>query len=348
MGRAAYFVRPIGEGPYGLLPSVRQCRVMPHLSARIVAAVVCAATFVSVASAAPPRKRVVKPASRRQQTRVLVPNDPLWRQQWGILSDGGTRLWRWGHGSPRVVVAVLDTGVDATQPDLQGRIGTGWNALTGTGDTADDNGHGTRVAGIIAARGDNGIGLAGYCWMCSIMPVKVLDADGQGSGQAIAAGIRWAAAHGATVINMSFVLDEDDPVVADAVSAAIAQGVIVVAAAGNAGGSDVHYPGNLPGVISVGGVDQSNLLYPWSTYGGWTSVVAPGCNETTAPGNAYDYFCGSSSAAASVSGLVALAASDAPRAVPLLSRLLTATATAAPVRRVDAVRFLAAARKAGA
>jgi subtilisin family serine protease len=320
---------------------------MPHLSARITATMLCAATFVSAASATQPRK----PAAKPQRTRVAhlaAPNDPLWRQQWGLLRAGGARVWRWGHGSPRVVVAVLDTGIDPTQPDLRGRIGSGWNALTGTSDTLDDNGHGTRVAGIIAARGDNGIGLAGYCWTCSIMPVKVLAADGHGSGEAIAAGIRWAATHGATVINMSFVLDQADAVVAGAVAAAVARGAIVVAAAGNVGGSDVRYPGGLPGVISVGGVDRSSALYPWSTYGPWTSVAAPGCNETTVPGNAYEDFCGSSSAAAVVSGLVALAASDAPRAVPNLSRLLAATAAAAPVRRVDAARFLAAARKAGA
>jgi hypothetical protein len=322
---------------------------MRNLSARLTATLFCAATFVSAASATPSLQRAEKPASRPQAAaRIPMPDDPLWRQQWGLLHAGGASLWRWGHGSPRVVAAVVDPGVDATQPDLRGRVVAGWNALAGTSNTADDNGHGTRVAGIIAARGNNGIGLAGYCWNCSIMPVKVLAANGQGSGQAIAAGISWAAAHGATVINMSFTLDQADSLVATAVAGAVARGAIVVGAAGNVGGSDAHYPGDLPGVISVGGVDPSNALYPWSTYGTWTSVAAPGCNQTTAPGNNFDDFCGSSSAAAGVSGLVALAASDAPRAIRRLAKLLASTSVGTPVRRVNAARFLAAARKAGA
>jgi subtilisin family serine protease len=242
------------------------------------------------------------------------------------------------------VVAVLDTGVDATHPDLHGAVVGGWNAFTRTSDAHDDNGHGTLVAGIVAARGGNRQGIAGYCWGCSIMPVKVLDASGSGSGATIAAGVDWAVSHGADLLNMSFTLDHPDDDVARAVAGAVARGVLVVAAAGNGGGADVRYPAAYPGVVSVAGVDPAGALYPWSTFGGWTSVAGPGCNETTTAGGGYDEFCGSSSAAAAASGLLALAASDAPDARGDL-RALLAQHVAGPTKRVDGLGFLAAATR---
>jgi thermitase len=277
-------------------------------------------------------------------TRAATVNDAFWPKQWGLRNAGGTRLWRWGHGSPRTVVAVLDTGVDAGHPDLHGAVVPGWNTLAGSADTHDDNGHGTLVAGIIAARAGNRTGIAGYCWSCSIMPVKVLDGAGQGSGPAIAAGITWAVAHGAAIVNMSFTLDQPDTAVEAAVANAISRHVIVVTAAGNAGGDGVTYPAALGGVLSAGGVDPAGALYSWSTFGPWTTASMPGCNETTSLGDWYTQFCGSSSAAAALSGLLALAASDAPHARGRLAALLRQH-VATPRRRVDAAGFLAAAAK---
>lgn len=271
-----------------------------------------------------------------------APNDPLWLRQWGLRVAGGLRLWDWGHGSPRVVVAVVDTGVDAAQPDLRGGVVPGWNALTGDANTADDNGHGTLVAGIIGAHGDNGIGVAGYCWRCSIMPVKVLDAAGRGSGSNIAAGIEWASTHGAAVINLSFTLDHADPLVETAVEQALARGALVVAAAGNVHGAAPQYPAAYPGVLSVAGVDPAGVLYPWATFGPWTAVSTAGCNMTTRVGRGYQEFCGSSSSAAALSGLLGLALSDAPGAATQLPSLLSRSVTLA-TRRVNALPFLASA-----
>lgn len=274
-----------------------------------------------------------------------TPNDPLWQRQWGLRAAGGLRLWQWGHGSPRVVVAVVDTGVDAAQPDLRGAVVPGWNALSGDADTADDNGHGTLVAGIIGAHGDNGIGVAGYCWRCTIMPVKVLDAAGRGTGANIAAGVDWAATHGAAVINLSFTLDHADPLVETAVEQALARGVLVVAAAGNVPGTTPQYPAAYPGVISVAGVDPAGFLYPWATFGPWTAVSTAGCTITTRVGRGYQEFCGSSASAAALSGLLGLALSDAPAAAPELPSLLS-RATALATRRVNALSFLTAAELA--
>lgn len=270
-----------------------------------------------------------------------MPNDPLWLRQWSLRSAGGLRVWQWGEGSPRVVVAVVDTGVDAAQPDLRGALVPGWNALTGGTNAADDNGHGTQVAGVIAARGDNHVGVAGYCWRCSIMPVKVLDALGRGSGANIAAGIEWAASHGAAVINLSFTLDHPDPAVETAVEDALARGALVVAAAGNTRGAAPQYPAAYPGVISVAGVDPAGALYSWASFGPWTAVSTSGCNMTTQLGGGYQEFCGSSSSAAALSGLLALALSDAPAAAPALPTLLAHT-TSLTTRRVSVLSFLAA------
>jgi thermitase len=278
------------------------------------------------------------------QVRTAVPNDPLWSRQWGVRAAGGTGLWTWGHGSRGTVVAVLDTGVDAAQPDLRGALVAGWNTLANDADTRDDNGHGTLVTGIVAARGNNKAGIIGYCPACSVMPVKVLDAAGTGSGAAIASGIDWAAAHGADVLNMSFTLDHADPLIESAVARAVARGVLVAAAAGNAGGTDVRYPAGYAGVISVGGVDPAGALYPWSTFGPWATVSMPGCNETTSAGGGYLDFCGSSSATAALSGLLGLAASDAPRARGRLRSLLVQHAVQ-PTRRLRGLAFLTAARR---
>jgi subtilisin family serine protease len=294
--------------------------------ARIAGALLLCACTLGLIDAAAAGAAPKKPAG---------PNDPLWARQWGLRAAGGAALWKWGHGSRRVVVAVLDTGVDATHPDLHG-------ALAGTSDAHDDNGHGTLVAGIVAARAGNKRGIAGYCSGCSVMPVKVLDAAGRGSGSTIAAGIDWAVAHGATVVNMSFNLDRPDDDVALAVADAAAHGVLVVAAAGNGGGVGAQYPASFPGVLSIAGVDPGGTLYPWSTFGSWTHASMPGCNETTAAGGGYDDFCGSSSAAAAASGLLGLAASDAPDTRSRLQSLL-AQHVAGTARRIDALGFLRAA-----
>ncbi|HET8528914.1 MAG TPA: S8 family serine peptidase [Gaiellaceae bacterium] len=135
------------------------------------------------------------PPSSRSRSPAPPRRPPLRRRR----SRGTPR-----SGSPRTVVAVLDSGVDPAQPDLRGALVPGRNVLAGDDDTRDDNGHGTLVAGIVAARSDNRIGVAGFCPSCAVMPVKVLDAGGHGSGPEIAAGIDWAVVHGPAVANMSF------------------------------------------------------------------------------------------------------------------------------------------------
>ena len=214
--------------------------------------------------------------------------------------------WHVTAGAAETVVAVLDTGVDFGQPDLQGAFVQGYDVVNGDDDPGDDHGHGTMVAGVIAARADNGVGAAGVCWRCSLMPVKVIAADGTGTAAHVAEGIVWATDHGASVINMSFVLSSGDPVVEQAVAYASAHGVLLVAAAGNAGTPDASYPAAYPGVLSVAATDAADARYSWSNYGAWVRVAAPGCSMTTAGSGLYAEFCGTSSAAAFASGLAGL------------------------------------------
>ena len=267
-----------------------------------------------------------------------TPNDELWPTQWSPRKTNAPRAWDLTTGSSHVVVAVVDTGVDPSQPDLRGKLVPGYDFVNGDAAPGDDNGHGTAVAGVAAASSNNGIGVAGYCWLCRIMPVKVLGANGQGYSSTLAQGIVWATDHGARVINASLGGPDGDAAVAAAAQYAWMHGSLLVAAAGNDGSSALDYPAALPGVLSVGASDQGDRLYGFSNSG--ASLAAPGENSTTARGDAYERFLGTSSAAPVVSGIAALALSAAPDAGPAeLSQALEQTAVPIPgvtFGRVDA------------
>ena len=156
----------------------------------------------------------------------------------------------------------------------------GYDFVNEDADPSDDNGHGTGIAGIVAARAGNGLGGAGFCPRCSVMPVKVVSAAGWASDVDVAPGITWAVDHGANVINMSFG-GTYSSTIASAIDYATARGVLVVAAAGNNGNSSSFYPAADAGVLSVAGTQSDDSLYPWSNYGPWVSVAAPGCDLTT-------------------------------------------------------------------
>ncbi len=253
--------------------------------------------------------------------------------------------WTLTAGASRpIVVAVVDSGVDPAQPDLQGALVPGADFVDSTGSTADQYGHGTMVAGVVAARGNNGKGVAGVCWACLIMPIKVLDANGSGTAASIADGIRWAADHGASVINMSFVLSGPDPGVEEAVAYAHQHGVVVVAAAGNAGSGEMTYPAAYPFVISVAASDSNDQLYPWSTHGPWVTLAAPGCTVTTTLGGGFGGFCGTSAAAPLVAGLAGLGYEAGATSEAALEAGLEQTAEPLPglvgSGRVDALQLV--------
>jgi subtilisin family serine protease len=259
-----------------------------------------------------PRKRAARPAVEQSVPAAAVtPNDPLWANSWSLAKVNAPAAWKLTSGTAETIVAVLDTGVDLGHPDLQGAFVPGYDFVNRDEDPSDDHGHGTMVAGVIAARSNNRIGGAGTCSRCSVMAVKVIAGNGTGNAADVAAGIAWAVEHGARVINLSFVLSGPDEGVAQAIAYARARGAVVVAAAGNAGSSDMTVPAGLPGVVSVTGTDSADVRYSWASYGSWVRLAAPGCSQTTAPAGGYGDFCGTSSAAAFVSGLAGLARSFA-------------------------------------
>jgi subtilisin family serine protease len=270
------------------------------------------ATAHVAGSVTTPSKRKSRPA--RPVAEAISPKDPLWGNSWSLKKVGAPAAWRVTTGVAQTVVAVLDTGIDLNHPDLAGAFVDGWDAVNEDADPTDDHGHGTLVAGVIAARSNNGIGGVGACWRCSLMPVKVIGANGSGSAADIAEGIVWAADHGASVINMSFVMTGPDAGVANALEYARSKGSLVVAAAGNAGSSEATFPAGQPGVVSVTGTDPADARYDWASYGSWVKLAAPGCSQSTQAGGGYADFCGSSSAAAFVSGIAALARSAATTA----------------------------------
>jgi thermitase len=231
-------------------------------------------------------------------------------------------LWHLTEGSPSTVIAVVDTGVDASQPDLAGSVLTGYDSTTGSSSTADSIGHGTFVAEVAAGRGNNGVGGAGVCWRCSILPIRVAP-DGTATAVGLADGIRWAVDHGADVINISLVLTAEDPTVGAAIQYAEGRGAILVAAAGNDGSATPTYPAAFPGVIGVVATDAADHAYSWATHGSWTTLAAPGCATVGDPSGTATQFCGSSAAAPLVSGIVGLLWSTGLRSPAAIRAALT-------------------------
>jgi thermitase len=268
---------------------------------------------------------------------AIRPDDPGYAGQWGIVRTNVDDAWALTRGSARVTIAIVDTGVARTA-DLAPRLLAGHDFVNNDDDATDDNGHGTMAAGVAAGTGNNRIGVAGVCWACRILPVKVLGATGGGSYSAIAEGIRYAADRGATVINLSLGGGDDSKLLRDAVDYAAGKGSLVIAAAGNQGSVAPHYPAAIPSVLAVGAVDRNDRRYPWSNYGSdWVDVTAPGCNRAQGIGGAIGDYCGTSSATPFVTGVAGLLAATDP-APPAAS--IRAALVSAP--RVDALRALAA------
>ncbi|MEK7693064.1 MAG: S8 family peptidase, partial [Chloroflexota bacterium] len=211
---------------------------------------------------------------------AATPTDPLYASnQWSLPQIGLPAAWDTTTGSASVIVAVIDTGVDAAHPDLAGKITSGVNAgynfVANSTNTADDHYHGTFVASIVAMNTNNGQGGAGVCWACKIMPVKVLDSTGSGSTFNVAQGVDWAVSHGAKVINLSLGSTSPDSGLQTSVDNAWNAGVIVVAASGNSNGP-VMWPAAYANAIAVGSNNQAGVRSTFSNFGPELDIMAPG------------------------------------------------------------------------
>jgi len=256
-------------------------------------------------------------------------NDPLFNQETDLSQTHVTDAWGLTTGSP-VTIAVLDTGVDLTQEDLQNRLWTnigeipgngidddhngfiddihGYNVMDHTTNIADANGHGTGISSIIAATANNNKGLAGINWSAKIMVVRALDSAGGGSFENVVAGIHYAVDNGARIINMSFGSNEDVPALHDAINYAISKDVLVVAAVGNSGANSIFYPAAYSGVLAVGSVGSTNHISSFSNYGTGVDLVAPGEAVPIADlgSNKYSSGYGTSFSTAIVTGIASL------------------------------------------
>ncbi|MFL5755293.1 MAG: S8 family serine peptidase, partial [Chloroflexota bacterium] len=271
----------------------------------------------------------------RVRTAEAAPSDTEYPNQWSLPKIGWDQV---NATTPArsAVVALLDTGVDAGQADLAGQLVAGTSILDGSAGTTDPNGHGTAMAGIIAARTDNGQGIAGVGYGgVKVMPVTVLASDGTGSDSDIIEGVVYAVDHGADVINMSF----SNPGFSSALQAAIdyawAHDVVVVAATGNDSSTTATFPAGDRGVIGVSNTDQADALNPSSNYGADTFLGAPGTDIVSlAVGGGTTSVTGTSASSAEVAAAAALLRAVDPAAsngviVGRLARNADAAGTAA-------------------
>lgn len=252
-----------------------------------------------------------------------APNDPLYASYQADLSlIRVPEAWQITTGTASTIVAVLDTGYTANNPDLRGvPVVAPFNEIDGTTDVTDLAGHGTHVAGTIAAQANNGIGIAGIAPGVSIMPVKVCSDDTTCWSSDVLNGIDYASAHGASVINLSLGGTLDPASVAafqPTYDAAAAAGVVVVAAAGNTGDATIEYPGAFNHVISVAATDDAtsnpNGIASFSTRNAFVDIAAPGTHiaSTVPDGSGYGIGSGTSMAAPHVAAVAALVRSVHP------------------------------------
>jgi serine protease len=229
----------------------------------------------------------VEGAERMEVFRAsFVPNDPLYTDQWHLQRVGAESAWEYSCGRG-VTVAVVDTGVACFDKgpfsrgsDLTGtRCDGGYNFVSDKDDAYDDQGHGTHVAGTVAQTTDNGKGTAGLAFCARLMPIKVLNRYGWGTLADVAEGIRFAADHGAQVINLSLGGSSKSRILEQAVLYAQSKGALVVAAAGNSGRA-VGYPAAYEGVVAVSATDKEDKIAWFSSRGPEISIAAPGVGVT--------------------------------------------------------------------
>lgn len=289
------------------------------------------------------------------RTIQVTPNDPNFTRQWGLNNTGqnyrnsthglagadvkATLAWGYQNTATGFIIAVVDTGADLAQPDLLDNLThntdeipnngvdddhnsyiddyDGWDFVSGDKTPQDDHGHGTAVSGVIAARGNNGVGVCGLIWQARILPVKVLNSEGSGTSWDIMNGINYAAELGAKVINLSLGGPFGSSFEQEVMDNAWSHGALIVAAMGNNGDNTVFYPAAYNHVFAVGATTSSDQRWSGSCYGNHIAVSAPGQDiHTTGLGGGYVYYTGTSLATPFVSALAALVLAANPTFSP--------------------------------
>ncbi|NOT06060.1 MAG: S8 family serine peptidase, partial [Anaerolineales bacterium] len=259
----------------------------------------------------------------------LTIDDPLYDQQWGLAKINIEGAWDDTYGSSTVTIAIIDSGIDLTHPDLSGNLWinpgeiasngidddsngyiddvNGWNFVAGNNDISDGTGHGTLVSGVAAAVGGNGQGIAGVCPQCRIMPVKVMLSDTANYSD-IAAGVLYAAQKGAKVINLSMGGYANSTLLRNAIDTAVnTYGVVIVAGSGNDNLNQPFYPAAYDNVLAIAGTQSNDAKASFSNYGTWVDVSAPAVDiRTTALGGGWVDNSGTSMAAPFAAGVAGL------------------------------------------
>lgn len=247
---------------------------------------------------------------------ISTANDPYFTQgyQWYLSKIEAPIAWSTSTGSSQVIVAVVDTGVLATHPDISGKVLAGYDFVNNDANATDDNGHGTAVAGFTSASTNNGVGMAAVSWANPVLPVKVLGTDGSGTYSGIANGILWATDKGARIINLSLGGTSWSQTLQDAVNYAWNRNVIIIAAAGNNGNNTAVYPAACNNVIAVSATNSSDGRPSWSNYGSYVDISAPGADVLTLSGaNGYANWNGTSFSSPVTAGVVALMVAANPQ-----------------------------------
>jgi subtilisin family serine protease len=264
-----------------------------------------------------------------------VPNDPEYANQWALAKINAPTAWDVTTGDANVIIAIVDSGVDATHPDFADRLWVnddpvngvdddlngkvddlnGWNVFANNSDISDLNGHGSEVGGVAGAATNNGAGVAGICWNCSLMFVNAMQANNVANYSDIAVAVQYAASNGAQVINLSLGGYADSAVLRDAVREA-AITALIVGGAGNDDSSNPFYPAAYPEVLAVAATDANDQKAVFSNYGAWVDVSAPGRDIRTTTVGGYATGSGSSLSAPFVAGLAGLIRSQQPAWTP--------------------------------
>jgi thermitase len=246
--------------------------------------------------------RLVEPA--------LSVSDPSFSSEWHLPKINAPTAWNSSLGGG-VIIAILDTGVDGTHPDLAPQMVAGWNFYDNNSNTSDVVGHGTAVAGTAAAATNNALGVASVAGGARIMPVRISDPTGYAYWSTVAQGITYAADHGARVANLSYQGASASSTIISAAQYLRSKGGVLITAAGNTGAVDNTAPTSY--VTVVGATDQSDLRCSFSTYGGFVDIAAPGTGiVTTNKGGGYASWSGTSLATPIVAGAAALVIAERP------------------------------------
>ena len=258
---------------------------------------------------------------------AVVVNDPKTADQYSLDAMRVRHAWSLVVDTSANLIAVLDTGVMASHPDLSGRVVRGYDFVNDDTNAADDNGHGTWVAGIIAAKRNDAYGIAGISPADRILPVKIMNGSGTGSTADLLSAIRWSADKGADVINMSVGGFPYSQLMQDAVNYAWNKGAVLVGAAGNNRREETYYPASFDNVISVSATQVNDEFSNWSSYGPSVDVSAPGSSVLTTncytctyadhdSWGSHTFISGTSFATPNVAGVVALMRARFPAETP--------------------------------